>query len=197
MGRTAKFDREAAVEICMHEIWRNGFEACSVKAISEKLGITRSSFYHAFGNREALFLEVLAHYFAQTPDRVLGGVGPQTNVRRLLTGFYKDVCRTRAADPEARGCMAVNCVSELVGVDEALGPVLKDAIRFSIDRLESILKTAATNGEIEDDGDLRAKALALQNLMIGLNVLSKVVRAEDELLAVAEQTLRGLGLYSE
>jgi len=197
MGRTAKFDREAAVEICMNEIWRNGFEACSVKAISEKLGITRSSFYNAFDSREALFLEVLAHYFAQTPDRVLGDVGPQTNVRRLLTDFYKDVCRTRAADPDARGCLAVNCVSELVGVDEALGPVLKDAIRFSIDRLESILKTAAANGQIEDNGDLSAKALALQNLMIGLNVLSKVVHTENEMLAVAEQTLRGLGLYSE
>ncbi len=197
MGRAAKFDREAAVEICMHEIWRNGFEACSVKALSEKLGITRSSFYNAFGSREALFLEVLALYFTQTPDRVLGDVDTKTPVRRLLTDFFKDVCRTRATDPDAKGCLAVNCISELVGVDETLGPVLENTVRASIDRLEAVLETAAANGEIENDGHLREKALALQNLIIGLSVLSRVVRSEKELFSVAKQTLTGLGLYDE
>lgn len=197
MGRAAKFDREAAVEICMNEIWRNGFEACSVKALSEKLGITRSSFYNAFGSREALFLEVLALYFTQTPDQVLGDVDAKTPVRRLLTDFFIEVCRTRATDPDAKGCLAVNCISELVGVDETLGPVLENTVRASIDRLEAVLETAAANGEIENDGHLREKALALQNLIIGLSVLSRVVHSEKALLSVAKQTLMGLGLYDE
>lgn len=197
MGRAAKFDREAAVEICMNEIWRNGFEACSVKALSEKLGITRSSFYNAFGSREDLFLEVLALYFTQTPDRVLGTVDAKTPVRRLLTDFFKEVCRMRATDPDAKGCLAVNCISELVGVDETLGPVLENTIHSSIDRLEAVLETAAANGEIENDGHLHEKALALQNLIIGLSVLSRVVHSEKELLSVAKQTLTGLGLYDE
>ena len=60
MARPSKFDRQTAVELVMNDIWRSGFEANSVKAISEKLGITRSSFYNAFGSREALFLEALS-----------------------------------------------------------------------------------------------------------------------------------------
>ena len=48
MGRPAKFDRDKAIEIIMNEIWKKGYEACSVKALSEKLSITRPSFYHAF-----------------------------------------------------------------------------------------------------------------------------------------------------
>ncbi|VAW78292.1 hypothetical protein MNBD_GAMMA13-1803 [hydrothermal vent metagenome] len=197
MGRAAKFDREAAVEICMNEIWRNGFETCSVKALSEKLGITRSSFYNAFGSREDLFLEVLALYFTQTPDRVFGSVDAKTPVRRLLTDFFKDVCQTRATDPDAKGCLAVNCISELVGVDETLGPVLANTIHASIDRLEAVLKTAAANGEIENDGHLREKALALQNLIVGLSVLSRVVHSEKALLSITRQTLTGLDLYAE
>ncbi len=197
MGRTAKFDRDAAVETCMQEIWRSGFEACSVKALAEKLGITRSSFYNAFGSREALFDEVLQRYFAQSPDRVLNESDENTDVPRLLTGFFREICRARAADAEGRGCLAVNCVTELVGADETLGPMLQGLILARLQRLEALLRQAAAHGQIEDDGRLRDKALALQNLMVGLNVMAKVVRSEDELWALSEQTLRGLGLYRE
>ena len=197
MGRPAKFDRQAAVERVMNEIWRHGFEACSVKAISEKLGITRSSFYNAFGSREALFLEALELYFSQSPDKALAAMDNKTSILKVLTNVFREVCRSRAADPEARGCMAVNCVAELVGVDDTLGPVLEKAVLGSLDRLERLLGQAAANGEIEDKGDLREKALALQNLLIGLNVMAKVVRSESDLWAAARQTLEGLGLYRE
>jgi len=43
--------------------------------------------------------------------------------------------------------------------------------------------------------DLREKALALQNLLIGLNVMCKVVRSEKDLWRAARQTLKGLGVY--
>ena len=196
MGRPAQFDREQAVEIAMNEIWMNGFEACSIKAISEKLGITRSSFYNAFQSREALFEEALELYFSQTPDRVLAQVDSNIRIVPMLTKMFKDLCRARAADPRARGCMAVNCVAELVGVNEALGPMLERAVLGSLERLEHLLRRAAANGEIEDRGDLREKALALQNLLIGLNVMCKVVRSEKDLWRAARQTLKGLGVYS-
>jgi len=66
-----------------------------------------------------------------------------------------------------------------------------------LDRLELLLHQAAENGEIENKGDLREKALALQNLLIGLNVMAKVVHSENDLWAAARQTLKGLGLYEE
>jgi len=195
MGRPAKFDRQAAVELVMNEIWRRGFEACSVKAISEKLGITRSSFYHAFGSREALFLEALELYFSQSPDQALGAMDHSASILRGLTQVFREVCRSRAADPEARGCMVVNGIAELVGVDERLGPVLGKAVLGSLDRLEGLLVQAAARGELSNKDNLREKALALQNLLIGLNVMAKVVHAEEDLWAAARQTLKGLELY--
>lgn len=195
MGRPPKFDRQAAVEVAMNEIWRNGLEASSVKALSERLGITRSSFYNAFGSREALFKEALDLYFSKAPDRVLAHVGADASVLAVLTRMFREVCRVRAADPDAKGCMAINCVAELVGVDATLGPVMEGAVRHSLDRFEKLLRQAAANGEIRDSGDLKRKALALQNLLIGLNVMSKVVRSEEELWTGVELTLKGLGLY--
>ena len=71
MARRLEFDREKAVEIAMNQFWKNGFEASSVKSLSQAFGITRSSFYNAFGSHEALFEEALALYFEQSPDQAL------------------------------------------------------------------------------------------------------------------------------
>lgn len=195
MGRPPKFDRDTAVEAAMNEIWKHGMEACSTKGLAEHLGISRSSFYNAFGSPEGLFREALSRYFSQTPDCLLAELGPDSRVLPVITQLLREVCRSRAADPDARGCMAVNCVAELVGVDDQLGPLLEDIIHHSLDRFEALLQRATANGELAADADPREKALALQTLLIGINLLSKVVRSEAELWAAAKQTLEGLGLY--
>jgi len=196
MARPAKFNREEAVERAMNEIWREGFEANSVKALSEKLGITRSSFYNAFGSREALFREVLALYRGQTPDRALAEAAPGVPIKKLLTDTFRAVCKSRSQDPEARGCLAINCVAELCGTNDKLGPMLEEAVLGSAARIETLLGRGVANGEIDVDADVHALALSLQNLLIGLNVMSKVVRKEADLWLVARTTLRGLDLLA-
>ena len=60
MARPSKFDREDALDVVMNQIWQTGYRNNSVKSLAEVLGITRSSFYNAFGSQEQLFKEVLA-----------------------------------------------------------------------------------------------------------------------------------------
>ena len=64
-------------------------------------------------------------------------------------------------------------------------------------RIETLLGWARDRGELAVDNDLHALALAVQNLMIGINVLSKVVRDEADLWAAASTTLHALGLLDE
>lgn len=108
--------------------------------------------------------------------------------------FFRLVCKTRADDPDARGCLAVNSIATLVGTDETIGPKIEKAIHSRIECFENILQLAADKGEIKAT-DLHAKALALQNLLMGLNMMAKVVRDENELWALTKQTLQGLGLF--
>lgn len=197
MGRPSTFDRDAAVETVMHEIWQNGYEANSVKAMSEKLGITRSSFYNSFGSREALFKEALATYFEQAPDRALYGELPDIPVLALISGTFREIVAIRALDPDKRGCLAVNCASELAGHHDELGPLLGTAIKNSAARFEELLKLAVEQKELPQEFDTHGKALALQNLLVGLSVFAKVLHDEDELWLMVRTTLEGLGVYYE
>ncbi|VAW95570.1 hypothetical protein MNBD_GAMMA21-1488 [hydrothermal vent metagenome] len=197
MGRTIQFDRDAAIDWVMNEIWRVGFEACSVKSISENLGITRSSFYNTFESRDTLFIEALHHYFQGSPDRKLSEYTESKRPLVLLCQVFREACRARANDPEHRGCLAVNSVSELVGVNDVLGPPLEEAMNQSIERFEHLLTYSVKLGELPDTSNVQQLALAIQNLLMGLNTLSKIVKSEQKLWATAEVTLRALGVYRE
>ena len=195
MGRPKKFNRDDALELVMNEVWRHGYDACSVKGISEMLGITRSSFYHAFGSREELFLEVLKAY-SEPPLTEWFPINETCSVLKVISDKIHKICKARIDDSEARGCLAINSVIELVGKHDQLGPVLEKEFSTNIKFFENLLALAEERGEL-NKCDLHVKAQALQSLIVGLNVMSKLIRDEDELWATTKHSLQGLGLYSE
>lgn len=194
MVRPTKFDRTEALNTATEAFWKNGFEQSSVKNLSELLGMTRSSFYNAFGSREALFSELMPAYAAESPAARLYDDMP-AEILPVITRVFRDICHVRATDPDARGCMIVNTVCEVCPATEGLGFELAEQILGSAEHLEHLLGQAQTHGELAADANIRGIALALQNLMIGINVLSKVVREEEELWLLTRTTLEGLGIY--
>jgi TetR/AcrR family transcriptional regulator, transcriptional repressor for nem operon len=195
MARPLKFNRDAAIETAMHEIWRSGYEATSVNAMSEKLGLTRSSYYNAFGSRADLFKAALAAYFAQSPDRALQDLPGAGGTRKHLTNLFRAACAARAGDPEGRGCMMINALCELAGGPEAeLSKLLVSSVLDTARLFQDCLEAGVASGELPQTTDCHAKALALQSLLMGLNAMSKAVRSEDDLWLAARTTLAALDL---
>jgi len=93
--------------------------------------------------------------------------------------------------------MVINSVSELCNADDELGPVLQNAVLGNLARFETLLQWGVAQGEIVAETDIHALALALQNLLMGLNIMCKVVRGESELWKAAKTTLASLDLYEE
>lgn len=197
MGRPSKFDRDAAVKIAMNEMWSKGFEVTSVQALSETLGIKRSSFYNAFGSREALIDEALDLYFSRTADGIWVDIEPDVPVLPLLAAMVKRLCKERANDASGRGCMAVNGLADTNPANKNAYERIEAMLEERFSRLDVLLQRAAETGEIEDDGKVHEKVLALQSMLLGLNMMARMDRTELDLWAAARQTLIGLGLYYE
>jgi TetR/AcrR family transcriptional repressor of nem operon len=179
----------------MNEIWEHEYEACSDRAIAEKLGISRSSLYNAFGTRKNLFVKVIEAYNGSGASEMFV-IHETSSVLKVITEQVHNICKARVNDDLARGCLAINCLNELLGKNDRLGSIVSDVFSNNINFFEKLLAIAVERGEIQKC-DLRIKALALQNLIIGLNVISKLIRNENELWATTKHSLQGLGLYSE
>ncbi len=58
----ALFDRSEVIDKSLKLFWENGFNASSMQQIVKTTGLKPGSIYHSFGNKEALFREVLERY---------------------------------------------------------------------------------------------------------------------------------------
>ena len=193
-GRPPKFVRTEAVRRAMHLFWRQGFKAASARDIADAMHIKASSFYNSFGDRGRVLREALSLYASDAPDAVLRAIEPGMPVLPVLWDMFREICRVRAADPDARGCLLVNSLAELAGAEPGLGEEIAAAVKYRMRLVEDLLARAESQGEIAPLTDRQATSEALVAFLYGLNLISKVVRDERELWLMCKRVLTGLGL---
>jgi TetR/AcrR family transcriptional regulator, repressor for divergent bdcA len=113
-GRPRRFDAAEAVSTAQRLFHVRGYDAVSIAAVTDTLGINPPSFYAAYGSKAAFYEQVLAQYSRESGvplDTLLRADRP---VADCLAAVLLDAAQRYAADPEARGCM----VLEGVGCDD-------------------------------------------------------------------------------
>lgn len=140
----------------------------------------------------ALFQRALRRYRdAQTValEKMLEQPGPvKERLRKALTALAE----MDLADPDRRGCMAVNTAAELAGVDkEATELVLR-----LLDRTESafrmLIEEGRRTGEITSGRDPAALASLLMNTVVGMRLVARVAEGPERLARVIDATIDSL-----
>src|SRR3954465_5323951 len=105
LGRPRGFDRSVALDAALQAFWEQGFESTSIAGLTRRLGIAPPSLYAAFGDKRALFLEVLDLYysrFVEFLDQTLAGPGPR---REAIAAMLLGIARFYSTPGLPRGCM--------------------------------------------------------------------------------------------
>ena len=119
MGRPVEFDRPTAVNRALALFWRQGFQATSLADLLPAMGISRSSFYAAFGDKRSFFIECLDLWAARTLQLLNDQRNGLPPIDALQKFFERSVAE--ALGPKVNwGCMLVNTVLEMSGVDDEL-----------------------------------------------------------------------------
>ncbi|SHL67613.1 TetR/AcrR family transcriptional regulator [Roseibium suaedae] len=164
-GRPRGYDEHEVLSAALQVFWRQGYEATSLDDLTGAMGLSRSSFYAAFGSKQGVLIAALKSY-SQAALSALRDLsdgpanGPEgTSVRAMLAAL---------ADPQGgpRGCLLVNCITELAPHEEEVAAIGRKHLQGVED-----LFAAALN---RDDPDAaRDKARALSALAIGTLTLRK------------------------
>lgn len=170
--RAKEFEPDEIADAAMQVFWQRGYAATSVQDLVEGTGLSRSSLYSTFENKQGLYLEALRRYSAVTASNVelLSGPGlPQALIRQLLLR----VAESEWDDPLQRGCLVANASLELVAHDEAVAELVAHNFQQLQKALEKLIRRGQHNGEIATDRSPRALARFFLNTMQGMRVLGK------------------------
>ena len=121
MARPIEFDRSQAVTRALVLFWRKGYQASSLADLLEAMAIGRSSFYAAFIDKRSLFIECLDLFSTRTLDMLQRARAEMPPVDALQSFFERNFTGARGAAVKGHlGCMLVNTVLEMAGVDDEL-----------------------------------------------------------------------------
>lgn len=171
MARPRSFDPDEALDAARDVFWQKGFQGTSLDDITAATGLGKPSLYAAFGDKNALFLEVLDRYHARivaNAERILkDGPSARDAIERWLQGFVPFCSGIKGS----RGCLSVNTAAD-GGSDQK--EVRKRIERFNR-KLEQLLsdRLRANRAQFSDTFDPDAAAHTIMAIYLGLMVMAK------------------------
>ncbi len=177
-GRPRAFEVSAVVEAAGDLFWERGYELTSIGDLEGKTGLDRSSLYHAFGNKHALFEAAVSCYVEGNIDARLGAMQQSGAGLATVVNFFAGMAQAFRTDPRAaRGCLVVNSIAELGSRDPyAVRAATGYRNRFR-EAFANALSHAAASGEL-DAKRARARAELLTAMTMGLFLTARIDPAD-------------------
>ncbi|WP_165078778.1 MULTISPECIES: TetR/AcrR family transcriptional regulator [unclassified Desulfovibrio] len=190
-GRPREFDRDAALNAAMETFWRKGYMQTTLADLCQAMGISAPSFYCAFGTREDIFLETVAHYKQQYWDKALDRLMQAGDVRTALKNFVEDAVQIYMRPGLPKGCFVEISTVGLAPGETRIIEALAVLDRETEALFRKRLLLAIEAGELPPESDVPAIVGALIAFMKGVALLARGELCQAELAEIAR---RGLAL---
>ncbi|MFJ4684644.1 TetR/AcrR family transcriptional regulator [Streptomyces sp. NPDC091377] len=186
-GRPRSFDRASALEKALMAFWAHGYEATSVSDLTREMGIGAPSLYAAFGDKRALFDEVVVEY-----ARTYGALGEKAlaeepTARAAVERVLRESAVVYTEPGHPRGCLyvhaATNCTSPEVEAS------LRERRNATIAALERRIREGVAAGELGADTDTAALARFIGALIQGMSQQARDGADRSELESLVEIAL--------
>lgn len=189
IGRPRGFDADEALEQAMRVFWEQGYEGASLTDLTNAMGITRTSMYAAFGNKEDLFRKALERY-TEGPASYGARAMREPTARQVATTFLNGSVRATTRPGCPTGCLGVQ--GSLAAGDpgrnarDALVAWRNEAVALLRDRFQQ----AVDEGDLSPDTDPELLARYLMTVANGIAVQAAGGIPREDLQQVADMALR-------
>ena len=115
-----QFDETEVLAQISDYFWEHGYGATRVDQLSALTGLTKTSLYNAFGNKESLFLKSLDFYVEQGLNLRMRQIDPSRPLSENLQLILESAFLRKNNEKLSYGCLLTNSILELAGSEPRL-----------------------------------------------------------------------------
>ncbi|MFD4539131.1 TetR/AcrR family transcriptional regulator [Streptomyces bauhiniae] len=187
-GRPRGFDVDEALDSAMRVFWQNGYEGASLPDLTDAMGISRTSMYAAFGNKEDLFRKALARYAEGPASYGVEAVAEPTALE-VATSFLHGAVRSSTLPDYPSGCLSLR--ASLLGGES--GQAIRELLASWRDENETMLsdrfQKSVDDGDLPTGTDPRLLARYVMTIGNGLAIQAAGGARRTDLQVIADAVL--------
>ena len=192
MPKVETFDKELVIKQVTNVFHNKGYNATSMQDLVDATGLNRSSIYNTFNSKQNLFLECLSSYQNIYKERITNGMLKVSNALEaidfLMALYLEDIVN----DKEDKGCLIVNCKSEMANHDKTITQFLINNQDFMLHMLEEIIAKGQRELLINKERTANEYALYLYTSIQGfrmMGILTNNKKQLESIIKIIRQTL--------
>ena len=169
----------------MKVFWAHGYAAASLDQLVTAMGLSKSSFYHAFGCKRELMIAAIDYY----TDRQMAEVDEMWRDRSFTEGL-RLLCKSVTGDNcGGWGCLLVNSAAEIAPHDPDIKKHIQAGFKRTISHFKNRILQAQKEGEVPAARNAQELASYLVSSLAGLRILAKGGISRSALTAVQANIL--------
>jgi AcrR family transcriptional regulator len=188
-GRPRGFDADAALERALLVFWEQGYEGASLVTLTEAMGISTTSMYATFGNKEQLFRKALERY-TEGPSAYLARALDEPTALGVATAILAGAVRTTTRPEQPHGCMGVQGALATSDSGREVRDLLVGWRNDGYSGIRERFERAVDDGELPPETNPALLARYVTTLAYGIAVQAASGIGRDELQVLADAALR-------
>ncbi|MFB9076837.1 TetR/AcrR family transcriptional regulator [Flavobacterium procerum] len=173
MARTKEFNEDQVLDKAVEIFWHKGYNGTSAQDLVNHLGLSRSSLYDTFGDKQKLFVTSLKRYQKQGQDAVKELLENSENVKDAISQIFKQAVLESLDDRITKGCFMVNSAVELAMHEPQIEKIVIENRQIMEEVFFNAIKKGQEKGQISTKNDAQMLARFVFNNYSGIRVLAR------------------------
>jgi len=169
MARTKAFEETEVLDKIQKLFWRKGFNGTSVDDLVKESGLSRSSLYDTFGDKEKLFHLSLKKYRDENTSQMLTMIEGSNDIKKTIQSIF-DYVFDDIEEQNKLGCLMVNTAIELAPHKTKIAKMVDENMEVLHAALTHKIKQAQKARQVKTNLDASAFAALLINTLNGIRV---------------------------
>lgn len=169
--------------------WEHGYEGASLATLTDAMGISTTSMYATFGNKEELFRKALERY-TEGPGAYLARALEEPTALDAATAILTGTVRTTTRPAHPQGCLGVQGALAASDSGRGVRDLLAAWRNNGCASVRERFRRAVDEGDLPPGADPALLARYITTLAFGIAVQAASGIGRDELQEMADAALR-------